>query len=324
MQRLLREQAGVVAVSQGVGHGWSRQAMHDLFISGRWGHGGRGVYITHTGRLTYEERIFSGLVACGEDAVASHETALWLADRSDAPPKAVHVTIPTMNHRAPAQPHLYVHRSRSLSPDDVHPARHPRQVTVERAVLDCVRIAGTDDQAVSAIARTVQRGLTTAERLQVVVQNAATVPRRRLLLDALALAGTGAHSTAEVRYHQQGRIHGLPPAECQIREVIGGAMYLDAKYRRHPGRPVVVEIDGRLGHFDVRSWRRDMLRDAAQVVAGDVVLRLPALFLFTDPGQIMVPVAAVLRNEGWTGDLRRCRNQACSCHHPDKLWSVAS
>ena len=55
--------------------------------------------------------------------------------------------------------------------------------------------------------------------------------------------------------------------------------------------------------------------------------RLPGSMMMvgtTDPGQIMVPVAAVLRNEGWTGDLRRCRNQACSCHHPDKLWSVAS
>lgn len=324
MRQMLREQEGVVTVAQAVQHGWSRQTLQRQVTSGRWGRIGRGVYVTQTGGLSYEQRIFAGVLGCGNGAAASHETALWLADRGEGPPKFVHVTVSTTNHLATTQQGLYVHRSRSLSAADIHPARRPTRVTVERAVLDCVRGAATVDDAVAVIARTVQRGLSTAQRLQAVIETAPAVPRRRVLLEAVALAGAGAHSTAEVRYHQQGRIHGLPPAECQVHEVIGGAVYLDARYRRHPGRPVVVEIDGRLGHFDARSWRHDMLRDAAQVVAGDVVLRLPALFLFTDPGQIMVPVAAVLRNEGWTGSLRPCRNLACSCHQPDSLWGVAS
>src|SRR5690242_1967278 len=165
MRRLLREQAGVVAVRQGIEHGWSRQGMRDQFTFGRWGHPGRGVYVTHTGRLSYEERIFSGLAACGHGAVASHDTALWLADQGEAPPKNVHITVPTTNHLATSQPDLHIHRSRTLAASDVHPARRPPRVTVERVVLDCARIAGTDDEAIAAIARTVQRGLTTAIRL---------------------------------------------------------------------------------------------------------------------------------------------------------------
>lgn len=296
--------------------------MRGQVVAGRWGRVGRGVYIAHTGRLSYEERIFAALAACGDGAAASHETAVWLADQGYEPPRMVHITIVWSRRVVHSQPDVLVHRRRDFSAADIHPARQPPRVTVERAVLDCVRSAATDDQAIAVIARVVQRGLTTADRLHVVFSQATTLPRRRLLLDAVALAGSGAHSTAEVRYHQQSRVHGLPPAECQVREVIGGAVYLDARYRRHPGRPVVVEVDGRLGHFDFGSWRRDMLRDAAQIVAGDVVLRLPALFLFTDPGRIMVPVAAVLKAEGWTGELRPCRNRGCSCHRPNEVWRL--
>jgi hypothetical protein len=135
-----------------------------------------------------------------------------------------------------------------------------------------------------------------------------------MLLDALNLAGNGAHSAAEVRYHRQARAHGLPVGRCQVRIVLGGAIYLDVRYDHHPGRPVVVELDGRLGHFDVDSWRRDMLRDSVQVASGDVVLRLPALFVFTQSAIPIGLVGLALRREGWDGKLRRCRDQACGCH----------
>ena len=135
-----------------------------------------------------------------------------------------------------------------------------------------------------------------------------------MLLDALALAGEGAHSAAEVRNHRQARLHGLPLGRCQARNVLGGAIYLDVRYEHHPGRAVVLELDGRLGHFDVDSWRRDMLRDSLQVASGDVVLRLPALFVFTQSAIPLGLVALALRREGWDGQLRRCRDRTCGCH----------
>jgi hypothetical protein len=135
-----------------------------------------------------------------------------------------------------------------------------------------------------------------------------------MLLDALALASNGAHSAAEVRYHRQANAHALPVGCCQHRIVLGGAAYLDVRYDKHPGRPVVLELDGRWGHFDVDGWRRDMLRDSLQVAAGDVVLRLPALFVFTQSAIPVGLVALALRRQGWQGQLRRCRDRACGCH----------
>jgi hypothetical protein len=91
-------------------------------------------------------------------------------------------------------------------------------------------------------------------------------------------------------------------------------VYLDIRYDKQPGRRVVLELDGRLGHFDFDSWRRDMLRDSLQVASGDVVLRLPALFVLTQSAIPIGLVALALRREGRDGQLRRCRDQTCGCH----------
>jgi hypothetical protein len=181
-------------------------------------------------------------------------------------------------------------------------------------VIDRLRTARTDDEAVAIVARTVQRGLSTSGRLKEAISSASSLPRRTMLLDAVTLAGDGAHSAAEVRFSRQARAHALPVGRCQVRIVQGGALYLDVRYDKHPGRPVVLELDGRLAHFDVESWRRDMLRDTLQVVSGDVVLRLPALLMFTQAAVPVGLVALALRREGWDGRLRRCRARTCGCH----------
>jgi hypothetical protein len=257
-------------------------------------------------------------LAGGDEAAASHETAIWLADPRDSTPKLVHIAVPRTESGHVIDPAVRVHRVRALPAADLHPVARPPRVTVERAVVQCATAAGDVDEAVSVIARTVQRGLTTAGRLLTILEGASNLPRRAVLLEATRLAGGGAHSGAEVAYLRHARRHGLPEPECQHREVAGGAFYLDAYYRHHPGRPVVVELDGRLGHFDVDSWRKDMLRDSTHVARGRVALRLPALLTFTDPGRPVGLVASALRREGWDGELT-CRQRNCSC----RRWFLA-
>jgi hypothetical protein len=319
MRSLLRKQAGLFAFSQAREHGWSLDRLRVQVEAGRWRRLVRGVYVTHTGNLTYHQRILAALLYCGDDAVTSHGTALWLADPVGEAPKMVHVLV--LANRVIRTPlkDVVVHRTRHLPASDIHPARWPPRVVVERAVIDIVRSARSDDEAVAVVARTVQRGLSTPRRLHEAIVTAASLPRRGMLLDALALAGEGAHSAAEVRFHRQARAHGLPVGRCQVRLVLGGAVYLDVRYDHHSGRAVVLELDGRLGHFDFDSWRRDMLRDGLQVASGDVVLRLPALFLFTQAAIPIGLVALALRREGWDGQLRRCRDQQCGCH----AWPLA-
>jgi hypothetical protein len=313
MRAQLRDQEGLLTLTQARDHGWSFERVRVQVAAGRWRRVVRGVYVTHTGPLTYRQRIYCALLYCGPDAVASHETALWLADPVSDPPRTVHVLVSTARVLQVPQPDVFVHRSRRLSASDVHPARRPSRVVVERAVIDCLRTARTDEDAISVVARTVQRGLTTPARLQATLASASSVPRRSLLVNTLELASNGAHSAAEVRYQRRARAHGLPDGYCQHRVVLGGAFYRDVRYDKHPGRPVVLELDGRLGHFDADSWRDDMLRDSLQVASGDVVLRLPALFVFSQSAIPIGLVALALRREGWDGRLRHCRDRACGC-----------
>ena len=314
MRTILRSQVGVLSHEQGREHGWSNESLRGQVAAGRWRRAVRGVYVTHTGALTYQQRVYSALLYCGEGAVASHETALWLADPVDEPPRKVHLTVPARRVLRTSQQDVILHRSRQLTDADVHPARRPPRVVVERAVIDCLRVARTDEEAISVIARTVQRGLTTPARLEAALAVASSVPRRSLLLRAVELASNGAHSAAEERYQRRARAHGLPDGHCQHRIVLGGAYYRDVRYDKHPGRPVVLELDGRLGHLDVDSWRRDMLRDSLQVASGDVVLRLPALLVFRQSAIPIGLVGLALRREGWEGQLKRCLDRACGCH----------
>lgn len=318
MRSLLRGQQGVLAIEQARQHGWSYGAVRHAIESGRWRRVHRGVVLAQTGPVTYLQQVWAAVLAGGESAAASHGTALWLADRRDQPPKMVHIALPRDVSGQVTDPLVKVHRVRTLSGTDLHPVARPPRVTVERAVMQCAMAARDVDEAVSVIARTVQRGLTTAGRLLSALEAAPNLPHRAVLLEATRLAGCGAQSGAEVAYLRDSRRHGLPEPECQRRDVAGGAFYLDAYYHRHPGRPVVLELDGRLGHFDVDSWRKDMLRDSTHVARGRVALRLPALLTFTDPGRPVGLVASVLRREGWDGVLT-CRSRACSC----RRWFLA-
>jgi putative AbiEi antitoxin of type IV toxin-antitoxin system len=315
MRALLRGQQGVLAVDQAREHGWSYGTVRHAVDSGRWRRVHRGVFVAETGRMTYLQQVWAAVLAGGADAAASHGTALWLADQRDQPPRLIDITLPWPGNAAISDRSVRVHRSTNLVASDLHQAARPPRTTVERAVLDCAAVARSVDDAVAVLARSIQRGLTTPSRLLALVERLANLPRRAELTEALVLAGAGAHSAAEVRYLRHATSHGLPTPVCQRREVDGGAMYLDVFYDQHPGRPVVVELDGRLGHFDAESWRRDMLRDNAHVLRGRVTLRIPALLTFTDPGRPIGMVASVLRREGWDGALS-CRHRTCSC----RLW----
>jgi hypothetical protein len=313
MSVLQQRQVGIVSLDQARCHGWTRGEVRNLIASERWQRIHPGVYATKTGALSYLQRIWAAVLAVGGDVAASHETALWLSDRADRqPPAKVQLTIPirrTVQLRAPG---VVIHRTRCLPDRHLHPTAHPPRVTVERAIADVAGAAATGDEAVSVIARAVQRGLTTPRRLDAMLDELTQLPRRALLREALALAGSGAHSPAEMRFVRQAAVHNLPAFTLQVRDVIGGAICLDALLVTPSGRELVVELDGRLGHFDAESWRRDMLRDSTQAASGRIVLRLPALLTFTDIGQIFGLVAAALRREGWTGTLR-CSNSRCTC-----------
>jgi hypothetical protein len=105
-----------------------------------------------------------------------------------------------------------------------------------------------------------------------------------------------------VRYlHDVERAHGLPTGERQSRSTAGDVR--DVLYRRYA---TVVELDGRLGHEGLGRFR-DMRRDNAATLDGDVTLRYGDADIRTEPCAVAFQVAEVLIRRGWGGLPTRCR-----------------
>jgi hypothetical protein len=263
---LLRLQEGVITRAQAHRHGLTWARIRSQIDAGRWQRVHGGVLVGHTGPITDLQRVWAAVLAAGPGAVASHDTGLWLWDRSVPLPAVLHVTVP-IGTGPPRVRGVQVHRSRRLSPADVHPSAAPPRVRVERAVLDVAAAAAAGDRAVAIVAWAVQRGLTTAERLAVALEAYPTFPRRALLRQVIRLTGSGAHSLIEVLFVRTVLAHGLPPPRQQVRR---GRGRVDAEYDG-----LVIELDGRFGHFNASGWWRDMGRDNEHTVDGRATLRFP-------------------------------------------------
>jgi very-short-patch-repair endonuclease len=291
---LLTQQAGLLSTAQATRHGWTRHAIAAQVSAGRWRRVHRGVYATTTGELTYLQRVWAGVLYAGRQAVVSHESALWSHDRRRPTPAAVQLTFPPERDAARA-PGLRVYRS-LLSADEVLDLATPPRVRLERAVLDVAGAATSADGAVATVADAIQRRLTTAERLRSSLLRRPCLRHRSLLLDVLDMCGAGAHSLLEVTHEQIRRGHRLPTPRRQVRHE---AAVVDVDYGG-----LIVELDGRAGHFEVAGWWRDMLRDDLHTVRGRAVLRFPAFVLLTRPHVVAHLEADALQRLGWQGKPR--------------------
>lgn len=172
---------------------------------------------------------------------------------------------------------------------------------IEDAVIDLTQSC-TESQAVELITRAVQSRRTTADRLGRCARRRRQLRHRRLLMQLLGDVGEGAESPLELRFlNDVERPHGLPRGERQRRAAYGNFWH-DVRYRRYR---VLVELDGRLGHDGVRAFR-DMHRDNAGVVAGEITLRYGWHDTVDRPCAMAHQIAHILIRQGWTGLSRRC------------------
>ncbi len=292
---------GVVPLEVCLAYGLSKKRLHWYVASGRWQSPFPRVYVVFSGPLPRETLLAAALAYAGEDAVLSHDTAgaCW---GLCAWPDVIHITVP-YHRKVEPQPGLRIHRSRTLTADDVHPTRSPALTRVERTVLDMLRSRRRVRDAVALAADAVRTRRTTAARLRAALLARPRTRWRRELLFVLPDIAAGAHSVLEVEDARLRRLHGLPEGRRQVRRLRDGAEYLDhvvGEYATH------VEYDGRLGHDDAAARWRDMDRDNASEVAGMRHLRYGAVDLLERPCQVMIQQALVLRQQGWPGPFHRC------------------
>lgn len=295
-------QSGVISRRQALEVGLDRDAIARRVRSGRWIRLHSRIYLVTSGPPAIPSRIWGALLYAGSGATASHQTAAWL-DGFAHEPAVIDVTIPERRRVRPA-PGLRIHRAGAIEVRS-HPSKLPPRTRVEDTVLDLAERAASLEGVVAVVAWACRERLTTAERIAASATARKKLRHRQEIVAVLADVGSGAHAVLEHLYlNLVERAHGLPVGLRQARVRRGlRSEYRDVCYR---GFGVLVELDGPVGHTtDPDRWR-DMRRDNADALAGQIVLR----FGFADVSRRACAVAAqvlvALRQRGWDGRAYRC------------------
>jgi hypothetical protein len=284
---LSRNQAAVATRVQLRALGYTRKHVERRVKAAIWQALGRHVIVLVSGALTEEQRQWAAVLSCGgvsalaaDSALLAHGVALI------TPGEAVHVVI-RRGDRPSDLPWVKVHESRRFTVADVHPARSPARVRLERAAVDAAAWATTDRRACGLLLATVQQRLTTPGRLARELRLAGQIKRIRLLTAILKDAAGGAQALSEVDLGRLSRRHGLPEPVRQAarRDKNGKRRWLDATFRRADGRLVVAEVDGAV-HLLPSTYWDDMARGNEIVIRGERLLRFPAIAIYLEPDRV--------------------------------------
>lgn len=314
LARLLQEQDGVIGRAQALGAGATRTSIARALRRREWVAVHPGVYVDHTGPLTWQQRAWAAVLACwpaalyGESARRAHEGP----GRRDVDDTVVHVAVDRDRHIG-APPGARIHR---VARFDERVAWHlgPPRIRYEHTILDLAAHARDDLAAVALLADACGARRTTAERLLRRLDERARTPRRDFLCGVLADVADGTCSVLEHGYLTLvERPHGLPAGERQAVRVTGGTRtYLDVRYA---ALGLDVELDGWLFHGSAAARDRDLARDLdAAVEEAGTTLRLGYGQVFDRGCATAAAVARVMQRLGWTGEPTRCPQ----CGGPDE------
>ncbi|MBE7323944.1 type IV toxin-antitoxin system AbiEi family antitoxin domain-containing protein [Nocardioides sp. Y6] len=257
-----------------------------------------GVYVDHTGPLTWEQRAWAGVLHAAPAALCD-VSALRVGGGPFRPGDDTLIHVAVDRHRRIATPPgVRIHRVAHLEAiTSWH--RSPPRLRLEHAVLEVAARCSSDHDLVATLADAVQSRRTTAARLSATLDGLPALPRRRFIRAVLGDVAAGACSTLERGYLTRvERAHGLPQAGRQVRASARGPIYRDVLYAH---QALVVELDGRLFHDTALARHHDLERDLDARVAGLTTVRLGWGQVFGTPCRTAARIAMLLRAGGWDG-----------------------
>ena len=180
---LAERHAGYVTTAQAAEVGVSRQQLSYLARTGSLQRVAQGIYRLHRFPAQRFEDVIVARLWAGDDAVASHDTALAVYDLADAMPAVIHVSTPRPFRGQ--RRGIAVHTAPLGDGERTERAGVP-VTTVERTIADVLARSG-EELARSAAEQALERGLVTRRRL-----HAALTGHGDLARPLLDLAGTQA------------------------------------------------------------------------------------------------------------------------------------
>lgn len=261
---LARRQHGVISRQQLLDIGYSSKAIKHRVASGRLHPIHTGVYAVGRPELTQEGRWMAAVLACGEGAALSHQSAAQLWGIRKPVPGRIHVTVHAT--RKPRQPGIRIHRR---ADHDASRIRQRQGIPLLSPLLTLVDLAASTDPTA------LERAVNEADGLDLIDLDQAHgelnglkragAAKLRKLLDRATFALTD--SELEQYFLPIARKAGLPKPETQV-------WINDFRVDFHwPELGLVVEADSLRYHRTPFQQTRDRIRDQTHAVAGLRTLR---------------------------------------------------
>nr|WP_221634531.1 hypothetical protein [Nocardioides luti] len=301
MRELLELQSGVVARRQLLGKVGAGKHDLDRMVRRRELTAVLpGVYVDHTGPLSWHQRAWAAVLHAGPGAALCLESA-WAADGSAGAPlpgdAVVHVAVEAARRLAD-QPGVRVHRVVGLAAQVQENASPPR-VRTEATALELAHRAPTRLDAVRVLTDAVGGRRTTAARLRTALAARSRTRDRAFLTRLLDDLERGTCSVLEHGFLTRvERAHGLPEGRRQRPRRAEGREYRDVEYVAFG---LVVELDGRAGHTGWDATGRDADRDLDDHADGREAVRLRWRQVYGTECRTAARLARILQRRGWTG-----------------------
>ena len=264
-------QSGVVSRRQVLKSGLTKNDIARKVRRREWAVVHQGVYVDHTGPLTWVQRAWAAVLYAWPAALA-HESALRVATRANHADDGRPIQVVVAERRRVKSPAgVVVHRCRGLE-DRVQWNLSPPRVRFEEAAIDVAARAGSDFDAIATLSKAIQTRRTTAVRMKAALDDRRKLARRPWLGAVLQDIAAGTCSVLEHGYLTKvERPHGLGAARRQTLALVGtGSTYRDVEY----DTGLIVELDGRLFHDNTEQRDRDLDRDLVAATTGQQTVRL--------------------------------------------------
>ena len=265
----------------------------------------RGVYVTHTGPLTWRQRAWSA-VLYAEPAALCGPSVLepTRIDDADAP---IHVAI-DHTRRLDPPPGVVIHRVVGLS-RQIFAGDRPPRLKLEDNALFQARYATSEMDVIGLLTDTIGRRGVTTNAVRTALKRHPRLPRRAFITDLLADVDSGTCSVLEHAYLTRvERAHGLPPGTRQSERLTpNGKEFRDVEYEAYG---LVVELDGRLNHESWRAQGRDADRDLDDLaLGGKLTARVRWPQVFETQRRTAARVTQLLNQRGWRDNPKRCGDE---------------
>ena len=286
------KQHGVVALWQLLSLGLSSRAVRDRVASGRLHRIHRGVYAVGRPDVTIKGKWTAAVLACGEGALLSHQSAATLHGLLNARGGRIHVTVP--RRTSVVRSGIRVHRSPCLVPHD-RVAIDGIACTSVPATLLALAATAPPNVLESACNQAEIEHVLDMRVVNELLERRRGYPGVTRLRAALEVDGMGfdrTKSKLEKRFLQLARKTGLArPAINAWMPIPGEEIQCDFVW--HSER-LVVEVDGWTTHRARRAFVDDRRRDRVLRLAGWEVVRCTHGDVDRDPDHVLAVVRAML------------------------------